>query len=176
MVARHAALTALACVAACARPTGDALPAGTLFPAGVAASGAPVQVVWVLRPDDYLTCQTAAPGLRDLQRATGAGVPLTIVYVGPHADWLREFLGRQRLQATVRRMDDEAFRRSFHRSPMPWLYLLDGGVVRSVLPGRGDVKPARSWPGLIRAALARQLDHGRAAGAAANSSLEGARS
>jgi hypothetical protein len=75
--------------------------------------------------------------------------------VGPHASWLREFLGRQRIDATVIPVDEGGFRRAFHRKPGPWLYLLRHGVVRGVLPGVGYVRPAGPWGELIDAANVR---------------------
>jgi hypothetical protein len=132
----------------------DPLPVGSRFPLAVAGTAA--EVVWVVRPDDYLTCQTAAGGLRELQRQVGSSVPLTVVYVGPHASWLEEFLHRQRIAATIVPMDEGRFRRAFHRNPGPWLYLLSDGVVRGVLPGGGEVRPAKRWSELINAARGRQ--------------------
>jgi hypothetical protein len=173
MVARHARrLTALAWLAACgcARLPEDALTPGTRFPIA-AQTQAPAQVVWVVRPADYLTCQTAADGIRELQRKAGPGVPLTVLYVGPHAPWFEEFLRRQRISATVETVSEDGFRRAFHRTPGPWLYLLSHGVVRGVQPGRGYVRPAARWAGLIQAAGARQPDDALpAAGAAVHSS------
>jgi hypothetical protein len=169
MVARKAGgLTALACLAAwgCTRLAEGALPLGSRFPLAGVASG--TQVVWVMRPDDYLTCQTAAGGIRELQRRAGHGVPLTVLYVGPHPAWLAEFLARQRIAATVVTIEETRFRRVFGREPRPWLYLLSHGMVRSVLPGRGYVRPAASWGALLAAADARRETGAQAAGPVRN--------
>lgn len=171
MAARAAqALTAAAVfLAACARLPDDALAPGTRFPVAAVAS-APAQVVWVVRPADYLVCQTAAGEIRELQRQAGPSVPFTVLYVGPHAGWLEEFLARQRIRATVTVIGEDAFRRAFRRAPGPWLYLLRRGVVRGVLPGTGYLRPTQSWGELIRAETSETQ---RAAGAAVRSS-EGA--
>jgi hypothetical protein len=178
VVARHArgALTAFACAAAwgCTRLTEDALPPGSRFPVA-ARSTARAQIVWVMRPADYLTCQTAANGIREFQRGAGAGVPLTVLYVGPHAPWLSEFLARQRITATVVTIEEDAFRRAFHRTPDTWLYLLSHGVVRSVLPGRGYVRPARRWAPLVHTVNLRQPGPVRPAAGAAVHPFQGAR-
>ncbi len=165
------ALTAAALfLAACARLPDDALAPGARFPVAAVAD-APAQVVWVVRPEDYLTCQTAAGEIRELQRQAGPRVPFTVLYVGPHGSWLEQFLARQRIRATVTVIGDDAFRRAFRRAPGPWLYLLRRGVVRGVLPGAGYLRPAQSWGEMIRADT--RDDTVRAAGAAAHSS-EGA--
>src|SRR5215218_8562004 len=117
MVARNAGrLTPLALLAAlgCARLPQDALEPGQRFPLGVQAA-ARFQVAWVVRPDDYLTCQNAAAGLREFQREAGPVVPLTVLYVGPHPVWLQEFLARQRITATLVQVDEDRFRRAFKR-------------------------------------------------------------
>ena len=149
-------VTAFAWLAAwgCGRLPDDALAVGSRFP--LAAFTAPAEVVWVVRPDDYLACQTAAGGIREIQRRAGPGMPLTVLYVGPHASWLDEFLRRQRIAATIVPMKEDHFRRAFHRNPGPWLYLLSHGVVRGVLPGRGEVSPAKRWGELIDAASVQQ--------------------
>ncbi|HEX9937778.1 MAG TPA: hypothetical protein VGB15_11670 [Longimicrobium sp.] len=168
-------LTALAWLAAwgCGRLPGDALPVGSRFP--LASAPAAAQVVWVVRPEDWITCQSAAGGIRELQRRTGPGLPLTVVYVGPHESWLSEFLRRQRIAAAIVSMDERRFRRVFRREPAPWLYLLDDGVVRGVLPAGGEIRPARRWAALIPSGTGRQGQLPPTAGAAVNPSQGAAR-
>ena len=174
MVTRKAnGLRVLAVLAAwgCSRLSQDALEPGQRFPLGGEAA-ARFQVAWVVRPDDYLTCQNAAAGLREFQRETGGSVPLTVLYVGPHPVWLQEFLARQRIAATVVQIDENHFQRAFERRPGPWMYLLSRGVVRDVLPGVGYVRPITRWRGLIGASGARP-DHAPAAAGAAEHSPAG---
>lgn len=154
MDAGHAPLTRRAagvlCVAAsaCAASSSDAVPMGERFPL-TRTPDAPIEIVWVLRPDDYLTCQTAADGVRRLQRKYGAALPVSVVGVGPHPEWLRGFLRRQRVDARVTSFTEQEFRRRFQRRPAPWIYLLRDGRVFDVVPGRGAVYPAARWGPMI---------------------------
>lgn len=147
---RAAGAACVFAVAACARGSGGAVPIGDRFPMAAPDGSSPrTRVVWVLRPDDYLTCQTAANGVRRLQRRYGAALPVAVISVGPHPEWLRGFLGRQRIDAPVTRLDEDEFRRRFGREPAPWLYLVRDGRVFDVVPGRGEVYPAARWSMVI---------------------------
>lgn len=154
MVAGHAAaltrravgVVCVAASAACAVSSADAVPLGDRFPLISGDSpAAPLEIVWVLRPDDYLTCQNAANGVRRLQRSHGRALPVRVLAIGPHPEWLREFLRRQRIDAEVTVLAESEFRRRFQRQPAPWLYLLRAGRVFDVIPGRGSVYPAARW-------------------------------
>jgi len=124
----------------------DPLPVGREFP-GFARSWAPWEVVWVIRPEDFLTCQTVARGVRAFQRAPGVPVPVTVVYVGDsHADWVRDFLRRQRIQATVRTASERQFADWFGQPAAPRVYLLRRGRVADQVSARDDrVHLARRW-------------------------------
>ena len=131
---------ALVAAAACGGPRMDALPPGADFPAEARAAGAAgAELVWVVRPEDYLTCRTAADGVRRIQRAAGGRVPLTVVAVGPHDEWVRAFLRRQRIRAQVVAMDEDGYVERFGRRPGPWLYLLRDGKVQAVTAANGAV-------------------------------------
>lgn len=140
------AAVALCLAAGCAPRSRESVPVGERFPLG-GEDGPAVRtrVVWVLRPDDYLTCQTAANGVRRLQARYGATVPVSVLAVGAHPEWLRGFLRRQRIEAPVTVLGEREFRRRFRRLPAPWLYLLRDGKVADVVPGVGDVYPAARW-------------------------------
>lgn len=165
-------IATFAVVSGCGRTSEAALPLGARFP--LVAADAPVQVVWVVRPEDYLTCQTAAGGLREFQRKVDPGVPLTVLYTGPHASWLDEFLRQQRITATILAIREADFRRAFARKPGPWLYFVRGGVVQGVLPGGGYVRPATSWSALVDGAGVRRAGEGSVAGAALHNFKPGA--
>ncbi|HEV7591293.1 MAG TPA: hypothetical protein VGO40_24485 [Longimicrobium sp.] len=113
---RVAAALGVAAAASCAA-SADAVPRGERFPLGSGA--APMEIVWVLRPDDYLTCQTAADGVRRLQRQYGGALPVSVVGVGAHPEWLRGFLRRQRIEAGITSLSERDFRRRFRRQPTP---------------------------------------------------------
>ncbi|SOD02474.1 hypothetical protein SAMN05216486_10382 [bacterium JGI 053] len=165
---RAVGVLCVASAVACAVPSADAVPPGERFPLTRGnAPPAPLEIVWVLRPDDYLTCQNAADGVRRLQRGYGRALPVTVLAIGPHPEWLREFLRRQRIDAEVTILAESEFRRRFQRQPAPWLYLLRGGRVFDVLPGLGSVYPAARWGPVIdsmRTLGMRRGPEGRGAG------------
>ena len=166
-----AALSLLA-VLGCARKS-TALDRGERVPAlALGATAAPVGVVWVLRPDDFLTCQTAADGVRQLQQRFGASLPIRVVHVGPHPAWVRGFLRRQRIEADVTPMTERVFRKQFHRAPAAWLYLVRRGVVVDVLPGRGQVHPETRWPAEIGVAQGHARPGGGARAGEMNHSVQ----
>lgn len=136
MKRHHAVLMAalLACLAAagCGR-TAEAAP-GDEFPAvaGLRASGP--RLVWVLRPQDFLRCTTAASYIRKFQARRGEQVPLTVVFVGEHPEWARAFLRRQRLRADVVEMDGREYEERFGRRAGARMHVLEGRTVRGVAP------------------------------------------
>jgi len=146
-----ALLLLVAALAGCGDATAPLKP-GTRFPlAGENASAAGMEVVWVLRAEDFLTCQASANGVRAFQRRFGH-VRLSVLYVGDsHEDWVQGFLRRQRIEAPVTRLSEEEFQRSFRARPAPWLYLLRDGVVHDVLPGIGPVDAVGRWTRIARA-------------------------
>lgn len=139
-------------LAAAACHAGDGPAIGDPFPLVADPAGA-LRVAWVLRPDDYLTCQTAADGVRRLQRRHGDALPVTVVSVGAHPEWLRGFLRRQRIEASLVSLSERDYRRRFGGPAAPRLYLLRGGTVLDIAPGRGVVYPAARWGASIDSVL-----------------------
>lgn len=116
---------------ACRAPAGPAVETGGTFPLvrGLELGGAP-HLVWVLRPEDYLRCTTLAREIRQLQSRYTSGLPLTIVYVGEHPEWVPGFVRRQRLDATLVTLDRGTYESVFGRRPGPWMHVLEGRRVR----------------------------------------------
>ena len=124
----------LLATAACGRTAGDPLQPGDTFPAiaGV-PEGKGLRVVWVLRPEDYLKCTTGADQVRRFQRRYGAGVPLTVLYVGEHPEWGRAFLTRHRVNAFMIVVDRDRFESTFGGRPGSGVHLVEGARVRKVV-------------------------------------------
>jgi hypothetical protein len=153
VVALAALLGGLA-TSSCAGADADQVVPGAAFPALDGVAAPPLRVVWVVRPEDYLTCRTAAEGVRQLQQRFGSVLPVQIIYVGHRPEWLEAFARRQRIDAAVFTTDDRTFRRSFGTNAAPLLYLVAEGVLVDRLPATGEVAPAERWEALIRARLA----------------------
>jgi len=128
------------------RQAADPPPVRGAFPS-FARAWAPWEAVWVIRPEDFLACQTAAKGVRAFQRAPGAPVPLTVVYVGEsHTEWVHAFLRRQRIRATVRTASERQFAEWLGQPATPRVYLLRRGQVADQVSARDDtIHLARRW-------------------------------
>ena len=110
------------------------------------AATAEVQVEWVLRTRDLITCQTAAPDLRRIQHQYSGQVRVVAYAVASDTALVHSFLRRERLvHVDVRPITERVFQRDFaHRlgSPeqTPTLIVLHrGGQV--AFDGRARVVP-----------------------------------
>lgn len=129
-----ASLLALALIWGCGEAAPDLHRVGERLPDGLGQAvenGA--DVVWVLRPEDYLTCQTAADAIRRAQRLHGSALEITVISVGSRPEWVRAFLVRQRIDAEVRPVPHEEFVALFGYPPAATLYLTRDGVIRHAL-------------------------------------------
>ncbi len=119
------------------------LPPGTGFTLGAAAS-ARRSLVWIVPATELRTCGSVAADLRAAQASPGGAAPLTVVYVGPHADWMAAYLRSQRLAAVLVPMGRAGYARRFGYEAVPALYLVDGRRIARAMEigGPGDV---RSW-------------------------------
>jgi hypothetical protein len=124
-------------------------------------AGAPeVLIEWVLRPEDFFACETAAPDLRRARREYGARVRIATYLVGADTALARSFLRKERLGAVeLTAISTADFARNYaHRFPQPVTTPL------AVLVSRGsadvafnaDVRLAAGRRGVVE--LGRRLD------------------
>lgn len=133
----HAAqlIAVLAC-AACAVPS-HPLARGTRLDDG--ALGSARALVWVVPADEFRTCGPVATELR--RAGVSANVPLAVVFVGPHPEWMVGYLRAQRLRSRFRAMGAREFTRRFGVAPVHAVYLVRDGRVRASLEIRGGTAP-----------------------------------
>ena len=117
---------------------------------GLRQSG--VGLLCVLQPDDYVRCESYAREIRRLQRQSSTPVEVTIVAVGEHADWARDFVSRERIDGRVVPMARGTYRREFGRAPRSALYIVEARLVRAVYPIDGATELAE---GELSTALAK---------------------
>ena len=155
-------LCALATLAVARRP-GPPLAPGSTLPPALVRPGAPDEVVlaWVFRTGDYLSCAAPILELRRAQHALGPKVRIAAVVVGAerHRGWVPAFFRRERVSAEVAYVDVDEYRRVLGASPLPALYLVQGGTIRNVLfaghaQSRAAPRLAAIGP-LVRASLRR---------------------
>jgi hypothetical protein len=139
----------------CTPASDNPLPPDLALPPTLLTQAAPVQIVWVLRPEDYLTCQNAAQAVRILQRHYGEALAVSVIYSGPRPEWVVEFLRQQRIAAEFTPLGRREFYTVFGRRPPPAIYLVDGTRVVDVLPGTGSPGVLDTWTSRIDEMVAR---------------------
>jgi hypothetical protein len=137
-----------AVLAACSRR--QPLAAGSLLPLGSSGAQEGSRLVWVIPAEQLRVCGTAAGDLRRVQRASG--LPLAVVFVGGKQDWLRPYLVRERLSATIVHLAPGEFRRRLNADPRSAVYVVRGDRVRAVVPV--TMQPIE---GAVRRAVAEQV-------------------
>lgn len=148
-----AALAAALC-AACRAPARPLAPGDAV--ALAPASGD--ELVWVVPASEFRVCGPLASDVRDAQWAPGAP-PLVVVFVGPHPEWMRDYLRTQRVRARLVALGNGEFARSWGVAPVHALYRVAHGRVTEALSMRNGGSEAR-----FRAVLA---GHGAGSAAAA---------
>jgi len=127
------------------RPQARPLPPGTraAFPGVEPRSWS---LLWVVPAADFRVCAPAAAGLRRMQ-AEGGAPPLTVVFVGPHAEWMSAYLRSQRVRAAIVTLTPSQFRAHLGARPFYSLYRLRDGRVADVLAPN----PTPAWEARLRA-------------------------
>jgi hypothetical protein len=134
---RHAAqlIIALAC-AACtvpARPLARGVPVDD----GAPRSGR--ALMWVVPADEFRTCGPVASELR--RAGVTTSLPLVVVFVGPHPEWMLEYLRAQRLRSGFTALGAREFMHRFGVAPVHAVYLVRDGRVGAALRIRGGNAP-----------------------------------
>jgi hypothetical protein len=133
---RHAAqLTAVLACVACAMPARP-LATGTLVH-DAPRSG--LALVWVVPADEFRTCGPVATELR--RAGASAGIPLVVVFVGPHPEWMVAYLRAQRLHPVFVAMRARDFQQRFAVTPVHAVYLVRSGRVHAALRVTGGNAP-----------------------------------
>lgn len=88
-----------------------------------------VTILWAIRAEDCLVCQTPAADLRSLQRRYGSRVTIIALIVGPNPNVVEGFLRSERLTATAIRFDERTFQGLFGDLILPTLYLVHEGKI-----------------------------------------------
>jgi hypothetical protein len=137
---KAAQLLALLPLAAC-RPQAEVLRPGTAF--SVRGMSRQPALAWVVPAPEFRACGIVAADLRAAQRSAGWSLPVTVVFVGAHPEWMRGWLGTQRVQATLVPLTEREYAKRFGQGAAPALYLVSNGrVVRSLaIAGATDVLP-----------------------------------
>jgi hypothetical protein len=107
---------------------------GAPAPPALAARGGEEAVVgWIVRPEQLVTCETAALQLRRVRRLSGSRVRVSVVTTQRDSMLVRQFLRRERLAGVdLVALPEPAFRGSFGAAEPPALWL----AVRGRLAGR----------------------------------------
>jgi hypothetical protein len=148
----------IAVLESCAPGGDNPLPPGLSLPPTLLSQAAPVQIVWVLRPEDYLTCQNAAHAVRILQRHYREALTVSVIYNGPRPEWVVEFLRQQRITAEFAPLGRREFHAVFGRRPPPAIYLVHRARVVDVLPGTGSPRVLDTWKSRIDELVSRDAD------------------
>lgn len=108
-----------------------------------------VTVLWVVRAQDCLSCQTAAPTMRHLQRRFANNVEIVVVAVSDEEELVNSFLRAERLDVPVVHVDRRQYANLFGRTPVPAVHVIHGGRVvatwhrvRGVLGATTGASPA----------------------------------
>jgi hypothetical protein len=130
--ARLSAALLLAVVAAGCHPPARPLRLGSVLNVA-GTSGDAGSLVWVVPASEFRVCAPVAASLRDLQRGAAGAPPLTVVYVGPHPEWMTSYLRAQRLRANPVGLTEVEYLARFGAAPFHALYRVRGGRVAAVL-------------------------------------------
>jgi hypothetical protein len=138
-----AALLLAAALGGCRPPARPLVRGSALELKGAPADG--VSLVWVVPAAEFRVCAPVAGSLRGLQRPSAAALPLSVVYVGPHPEWMEAYLRAQRLRARLVALTADEYAARFGAAPIHALYRVRGGRVEDALsPG------APGWDGRLR--------------------------
>lgn len=109
-------------------------------------------VVWAVRPEDYVTCQSVTRVLRRIQR-TSVGVDFLVIVLGPDDGFLRSLLRVERVDARQIYLKPGGFSKLFGRAYPPFLFVVDEGEVAALWSGGGQIHDAVSGerPRLMKA-------------------------
>jgi len=138
----RAALLLAAAILSCHGPfllqTQSPVPRADLGPAGASRS-----LVWVVPAAELRTCASVAADLRAAQAGRGGSLPLTVVYVGPHPEWMSAYLRSQRLASSLVPLSRAEYARRFGYEAVSALYLVDDRRIAGAvdLAGVGDARP-----------------------------------
>lgn len=110
---------------------GDPLPPSLVETLDVhSAPAAGVQVAWLFEPDDCLDCQSVARTFRRLMRERAGEVSLFLVSGSPPANFVREFLVRERIDA----LPLSSWSGPSDEPLSPQVLVVQGGAVSAVFP------------------------------------------
>lgn len=108
---------------------------------GAPVAEAGLEIVWLIRAEDYLTCETAAFALRRAASRPEAPV-LRVVLVGDDGGLAEGFLRTERVDAQLVRISARELRQHFGGVPLPALYIGRRGAVHRLWSGERDVRLA----------------------------------
>ena len=167
----------VACLSGCSQGEDSRvqLAVGAPAPSTWATDPAGVLIGWAFRPEQLITCETAAYQLRAWRGRFGSAVALSVVTIDSEAELARTFLRAQRLSdVPVKALPEKEFHRAFGSLAEPMLYVIENGRIRGGMPasrpalldplrvhavellidslvaGRGPESPRSSHPPIVR--------------------------
>lgn len=132
---RFAVLALLVFAAGCGAGDGETgLAPGAAAPEPWSAGPERVVVGWAVRPEQLVTCETAAHQLRVLRARFGSAVSLSMVTVDSEPALVRSFLRAQRLpELPVTFLNDDEYGITFGARAEPALFVVRAGRVQERL-------------------------------------------
>jgi hypothetical protein len=131
MTRTGAVLLSMLFLAGCGAEASSHATSGALPSPWLAASGDRVVVGWAMRPEDVVSCMTAARELRQLRAHFGDRVVVSVVVPEKGGAFVESFLRTERLQdVRVHEVDRRSFDASFGTTALPAIYVVHQGVTR----------------------------------------------
>ena len=112
---------------------------GTSAPQALHSVGDTLVVAWIFRIADVLSCQSAGPLLREVQKYEGDRVAIRVIAIGDASELVQDYFRVQRIRAQVRYVPGASFREGFGDLKLPALFLVRDGVVRGIWTGSSTV-------------------------------------
>jgi hypothetical protein len=95
---------------------------------------AAAELIWVLRSNDLVACQSAADAIRHIQQGYQSSLPITVL-VAENEQWIQGFLRTHRVRAEVVMLQPSDFQQLGRSSMQSRFFLLDSGRVQDVIDG-----------------------------------------